>query len=203
MVAAGEVMIKYNTFKRRGGTKSTSGWAVGLAVLLAVLLQSPWAWGQLRVHSGAAKGSGIGHPKALEQRVFLLINEERRKNGLPPLEPDKDLADKARERGDEMIQSHYFSSLNPDKSIKRYDKEEPAWSRRQAKPGEDVFMGLENDYSDVETAARLVVNSLLGTPGPRYNILNADYSRLGLAASIQGKESYITLEFGGAKNAQP
>ncbi|MCL4502931.1 MAG: hypothetical protein M1438_13945, partial [Deltaproteobacteria bacterium] len=62
--------------------KSTKRWAMVLAVVTAVFLCPPSAWGQLRIHSGAAKGGGE-HPKALEQRVFQLTNEARRKNGLP------------------------------------------------------------------------------------------------------------------------
>ena len=42
----------------------TTKWALGLAVLLAALLQAPLAWGQLRTHSGAARSS-LEHPKEL------------------------------------------------------------------------------------------------------------------------------------------
>ncbi len=104
----------------------TTKWALGLAVLLAALLQPPLAWGQLRIHSGAAK-SGIEHPKELEQRVFQFTNEARRKNGLSPLEPDKTLMTLARGKSDDMIKRHYFSHPDPEgKTIKeRYAEVKP------------------------------------------------------------------------------
>ena len=45
-------------------------WAVALPVLLAFLLFSPLAWGQLRTRSGALNLTGaILHPKDLERKI--------------------------------------------------------------------------------------------------------------------------------------
>ena len=100
---------------------------MGLAVLLAVSLQQPVAWGQLRTKSGAVK-SGIEHPKDLERRVFQLTNEARRKNGLPALEPDATLTTMARNKSDDMAKRHYFSHTSPEGKtiIDHYDEEKPA-----------------------------------------------------------------------------
>ena len=77
--------------------KSNLKWTTALVVLLAALLHLPSAWGQVRVQSGAlSRSSGILHPKELERRIFQLTNEARRKNGLPALDADNDLAVKAR-----------------------------------------------------------------------------------------------------------
>ena len=180
--------------------KSATSWAMGLAVVLAVLLQQPGAWGQLRTKSGAAK-SGIEHPKALEQRVFRLTNEARGKNGLPPLGQDKELATRARQKGDDLIKNRHPSQTDRDslakRSLKDYGKEEAATIGRGGKPGENIHMGSNDDYSDVETAARLIVNGFMGNAGLRSNILNPAFTSLGVGASIQGKESYVIQEFGG------
>ncbi len=58
-------------------------------------------------------------------------------------------------------------------------------------------MGSKDDYSDTETAARLIVNGFMGNPGLRSNILNPALTRLGVGASIKGEESYVIQEFGG------
>ena len=178
--------------------KSTPKWALGLAVITAVLLCLHSAWGQLRTHSGALKG-GTEHPKALEQRVFQLTNEARRKNGLPPLDQDKALTTLAREKGDDLIKQHYFSQTDPTGNMKleRFDQHEPAWIGKRGKPGENIHMGLKNDYSEVETAARLIVNGFMGSPAHRSNILNPAFTHLGVGASIKGKESYVIQEFTG------
>lgn len=170
-------------------------WSGGLAVLLTVLLQQQIAWGQLRIHSGAA-AYGIEHPKVLEHRIFELTNEARLKNGLAPLDLDKDLSVKAWEKGEDLIKSHYFRNSQPGKSRKRFDSEEPAISGAGGKVGENIHMGLKQDYSDVNAASRLVVNYFMGSP-LRANILNPAWTRMGVGVSIQGEESYVIQEFGG------
>jgi uncharacterized protein YkwD len=173
---------------------------MGLAVITAVFLYLPSAWGQLRIHSGAAK-SGVEHPKALEQRVFHLTNEARSKNGLPPLDLDKALTTMARQKGDDLIKSHRVSQSDHDPLAKRsldsYGKEEPAKIGWGGKPGENIHMGSKDDYSDIETAARLIVNGFMGNSGLRSNILNPAFTHLGIGVSIKGKESYIVQEFAG------
>lgn len=184
--------------------KATMRWAIGLAVIAAVLLNLPSAWGQLRTHSGAAK-SGGDHPKALEQRVFQLTNEARRTNGLPPFDQDKALTTLARQKGDDLIKNHRVSQSAQDplakRSLKSYGKEEPAKIGWGGKPGENIHMGSKDDYSDVETAARLIVNGFMGNSSLRSNILNPGFTHLGVGASIKGKESYVVQEFSGNEPA--
>lgn len=184
--------------------KSTSTWAVALAVLLAALLQQPAAWGQLRTKSGAAKGS-FEHPKALEQRVFQYTNEARRKHGLVPLEPDKTLVTLARKKSDDMIKRHYFSHTDPDgKNIRDlYAAAGPAAGEKMAGLGENICMGGRNDYDDTETEARSIVDGFMVSPGHRKNILEPAYTHLGIGISTQGKERFVTQSFGRIFNKQP
>lgn len=183
--------------------KSATPWTLVLAVLIAALLQQPLAWGQLRTKSGAVK-SHSEHPSALEKRVFQLTNEARRKNGLPPLEPDKKLTTLARGKGQDLIKSHYFSRMERDrKKVEQFDKTEPAKIGWAGKPGENIHMGSKHDYSDIETAARLIVDGFMGNPVHRQNILNPAFTQVGVGVSIQGKESYVVQEFGGKEATPP
>jgi uncharacterized protein YkwD len=168
-----------------------------LMAFLAVILPQSEAWGQLRTKSGAVK-SGVDHPKALENRVFHLTNEARRKNGLPPLGQDSQLTALAREQGDRLIKEHRFIQADRQRENKlpQYDREEPAKIGYAGKPGENIHMALKDDYSDIETAARLIVNGLMGSPALRSNILNPTFTHLGVGVCIKGKESYVVQEFG-------
>ena len=144
----------------------TTKWALGLAVLLAALLQPPWAWGQLRIHSGAAKSS-LEHPKELEQRVFQFTNEARRKNGLPPLEPDQTLMTLARGKSDDMIKRHYFSHPDPEgKTIKEHYAEVKPTHGGMVGLGENIVCrrkkSLRRHY-DCRPGHR---GRLYGLPGP-------------------------------------
>ncbi len=179
--------------------KSAAPWALGLAVLSAALLLPPWAWGQMRTHSGAlTRQSGIEHPKELERRIFQLTNEARRKNGLPTLERDETLMAAARDKSDDMARRHYFSHTNPEGKtmIDRFDEEKPAKIGLMGKVGENIHMGQRNDYSDTKTAARVIVDSWMLSPGHRQNILNPAYTHLGVGVAVKGKECYATQSFG-------
>jgi uncharacterized protein YkwD len=175
-----------------------------LAVLVAALLQPSLAWGQLRIHSGAVKSSA-NHPKALEKRIFHLTNEARRKNGLPAFDQDDTLTAQAREKSDEMIKSHRISQSDRDRErkIDRFGKEEPAKIGWSGKPGENIHMGFKDDYSDIEVAARLIVNGFMASTALRSNILNPAFTHLGVGVSIKGKESYVAQEFGPNERRSP
>ncbi len=182
---------------------SASKWVMGLAVLLAALLPQPFAWGQLRTHSGAAK-SGIEHPRELEQRVFQFTNEARRKNGLSPLEPDKTLATLAREKSDDMIKNHYFS--HPDSSGKtirdRYAEVRPTVGGMVA-VGENISSQGKNAFDDTTTAARRIVDGFMVSPGHRQNILQPAYTHLGIGIAVKDKECFVTQSFGVSANKKP
>ncbi len=174
--------------------KAAAIWAM---MLMTVLFQDAVAWGQLRVRSGAVR-SGAEHQRTLERRVFQLTNEARRRQHLSPLELDGSLTSQARARGVELAREHRINQGDGGREagIKQYDQEEPARIRLAGRPGENIHMGYKDDYADVETAARLIVNGFMGSLPQRGNILNPAYTRMGVGVALQGKESYVIQEFG-------
>jgi len=196
-------MSSLNIWRGRTRMKSNQKWFAALAVLLAALLYLPSAWGQVRVKSGAlSKSSGILHPKELERRIFQLTNDARRKNRLPPLSPDDSLALKAREKSDDMLKKNYFSHTSPEgKTIKdRMQEEKPASYRTVSRIGENIYMGSRFDYSiDVKTQARMIVDGWMTSPGHRKNMLEPNYTHLGVGVAARGKDCYATQIFAGMK----
>ena len=183
--------------------KSNLKWTAALAVLLAALLHLPLAYGQVRTTSGAlSKSSGILHPKELERRIFQLTNEARRKNGLPSLDSDNDLAVKAREKSDDMLMNNYFSHTSPEgKTLKdRFQEEKPASFQTISRIGENIYMGARFDYStDIKTQARMIVDGWMTSPGHRRNILDPNYTHLGVGVSAKDKMCYATQIFSQVK----
>jgi uncharacterized protein YkwD len=179
--------------------QSNLKWSMALPLLLAVLLYSPLAWGQLRTHSGARSLSGaIQHPKNLEHKIFLFTNEARRQHGLPALDPDDNLKAKAREKCDDMLKNHYFSHTSPGgKTFKdRITEEEPAVARTMSRAGENIYMGARFDYAvDLVTQARLIVDGWMTSPGHRRNMLDPNYTHMGIGVAARGKECYATQIF--------
>ena len=183
--------------------KSNLKWTAALSVLLAALLHLPLAWGQVRTTSGAlSRSSGILHPKELERRVFQLTNEARRKNGLPSLDSDNDLAVKARAKSADMLTNNYFSHTNPEgKTLKdRMQEEKPASYRTISRIGENIYMGARFDYSvDVKTQARMIVDGWMTSPGHRKNILDPSYTHMGVGVAAKDKMCYATQIFAQVK----
>ena len=184
--------------------KSNLKWTAALAVMLAAWLFLPSAWGQVRVKSGAlSRSGGILHPKELERRIFQLTNDARRKNGLPSLDWDNSLAVKAREKSDDMLTNNYFSHSSPDgKTLKdRFQDEKPASIRNISRIGENIYMGARLDFStDIKTQARLIVDGWMTSPGHRRNILDPNYTRLGVGVGAKDKMCYATQIFAGMKS---
>ena len=183
--------------------KSNLKWTAALAVLLAALLHLPLAWGQVRITSGASsKSSGILHPKELERRIFQLTNEARRKNGLPSLDSDNDLMVKARGKSDDMLKNNYFGHTSPEgKTLKdRMQEEKPASFKTISRIGENIYMGSRFDYTvDVKTQARMIVDGWMTSPGHRRNILDPNYTRLGVGVAAKDKMCYATQIFAQVK----
>ena len=183
--------------------KSNLKWTAALSVLLAALLYLPSAWGQVRTKSGAlSKSSGILHPKELERRIFQFTNEARRKNGLPPLDSDNDLMVKARCKSDDMLKNNYFSHTSPEgETLKdRIQEEKPASYRTISRIGENIYMGARFDYStDIKTQARMIVDGWMTSPGHRRNILDPNYTHLGVGVSAKDKMCYATQIFSQVK----
>jgi uncharacterized protein YkwD len=184
--------------------KANLKWITVLAVMLAAWLLVPSAWGQLRIRSGAtSKSSGILHPRELERRIFQLTNEARHKDGLPSLDWDSSLAVKAREKSDDMLKNEYFSHTSPDgKTLKdRLQEEKPASIRNISRIGENIYVGARLDYStDIKTQARLIVDGWMTSPGHRRNILDPQYTDLGVGVAARDKKCYATQVFAGKKS---
>jgi uncharacterized protein YkwD len=168
--------------------------AVTLALLLTLILGLPPAWGQLRV---IRNPRGKTHPvylKEVERRIYQLTNEERRKKHLSLLDKDDALAGTARAHSDDMLARNFFSHVNPDGKAPQ-DRIAPAYSSTMARTGENIWSGHGYDYSNSKLMARVIMDSWMTSPGHRANLLNPNYTHLGVGVSVQGQEIRATQNF--------
>src|SRR5699024_6465494 len=97
-----------------------------------------------------------------EQEVVNLMNEEREKNGLEPLEIDKELSSVAREKSSDMQEINYFDHNSP-----TYGSPFDMLHQFQidhTSAGENIAKGQPNPEE--------VVNAWMNSEGHRENILN-------------------------------
>jgi|SRR5208283_5378445 len=158
---------------RQSGSKSLTKALTPIScVLLAVL---GFARGAYPQQSSDAAG---------EQRIYALINQERVKAGLPPLQFDERLAQAARKHTQLMVHNDSLSH--------QLDGEEPLQLRvsdenvRCDHDGENIALD-----SDLEVAHAMLMQS----PPHRENILGPQFNAVGIGVVKSDELIYITEDF--------
>lgn len=117
-----------------------------------------------------------GAPTSQELEMLKLINQARAKNNAPPLQIDMQITNVARIKAQDMIDNNYFSHYSPKYGSPFNMLKSFGISYVQA--GENIA-GNQN----VQAAH----NSLMNSPGHRKNILNPDYTHIGLGIKNGGR----------------
>lgn len=118
-----------------------------------------------------------------EQEVIRLVNEIRKENGLKPLTHNWELSRVARFKSQDMKDNKYFSHTSPVYGTPFQMIKNFGISFRSA--GENIAKG----YSSPQA----VVNGWMNSSGHRANILNANYTQIGVGYVAGG--NYWTQMF--------
>ena len=122
---------------------------------------------------------------ASEDRMFQLLNDERRKAGLRPLVRDPAIDQVARAYSTTMLQRGFFSHETP-------EGQSPFDRMRAA--GIDFVVAGEN-LALAPTVA-LAHQGLMDSPGHRANILRPEFGRVGIGAAVaDGRGRMFTQNF--------
>ena len=120
---------------------------------------------------------------SIEQQVLTLTNQERAKEGLKPLATDSALMDSARAKSSDMSNNNYFSHTSPTLGS--------PFDQMKAK-GIQYKAAAENIAMGQRTAAE-VVKGWMESPGHRANIMNGNFTHIGIGYVAQGH--YWTQQF--------
>jgi uncharacterized YkwD family protein len=123
--------------------------------------------------SAPAAAAGL---TAQEQQMLNLVNAERARAGLPALKADPELTKLARLKSQDMIQLNYFSHQSPTYGSPFDMMRRFGITYRTA--GENIA-----GNQSVEAAHRALMNS----PGHRANILNRDFTHIGIGIQTGGR----------------
>jgi uncharacterized YkwD family protein/spore coat assembly protein SafA len=118
----------------------------------------------------------ITQVKSIEAQVIRLVNQERVKQGLKPLKANWELSRVARFKSSDMRDRNYFSHTSPTygspfEMIK-------AFGIRYRASGENIAAG--------QSTASEVMKGWMNSPGHRQNILNANFTEIGVGYSQGG-----------------
>ena len=104
------------------------------------------------------------------KEVVELTNDERTQRGLDPLEMDADLAKAAQNHSDAMASKDFFSHTGANGSSPFERIEDTGYDYSTA--GENIAVGQQTP--------QMVVDSWMGSSGHRANILNPDFTEIGI-----------------------
>ncbi|GAA0413334.1 MAG: CAP domain-containing protein [Bacillota bacterium] len=111
-----------------------------------------------------------------EQEVVDLTNQERAKQGLPALKVDTELSKVAREKSKDMATNGYFSHNSPNYGSPFDMMKQFGISYKTA--GENIAKGQRTPQE--------VVNAWMNSEGHRANIMNANFTHIGVGYVEQG-----------------
>ncbi|WP_093857454.1 CAP domain-containing protein [Tenuibacillus multivorans] len=123
--------------------------------------------------------------KAFEQQVVDLVNQERQKRGLQPLEASVELSDVAREKSRDMANKNYFSHTSPTYGSPFDMMQQFGINYRTA--GENIAMG--------QRSPEQVMNGWMNSDGHRKNILNGNFTHIGVGYVEANGQTYWTQMF--------
>lgn len=122
---------------------------------------------------------------AFEQEVVALTNIEREKQGLQPLQLSEPLSKVARAKSQDMVDNNYFSHQSPTYGSPFDMMKEFGINYRTA--GENIAMGHRTPEQ--------VVQGWMNSEGHRANILNGNFTHIGLGYVEANGSTYWTQMF--------
>lgn len=123
-----------------------------------------------------------------ELQVVKLVNQERAKAGLSPLQLDKDLSHVARVKSADMRDNQYFAHDSPTYGSPFEMMDRFGVSYRYA--GENIAAG--------QRSPEAVMEAWMNSPGHRQNIMNPNYTHIGVGYVSGGSyQHYWTQQFVG------
>jgi uncharacterized YkwD family protein len=126
--------------------------------------------------SSLPKTGDVQRLTAEEQEMLNLINQARAQNNAPPLKVDMQVTNVARIKAQDMIDNNYFSHDSP-KYGNPFDMLK-SFGIGFIQAGENIA-----GNTDVQKAH----TSLMNSPGHRENILNPNYTHIGLGIKNGGR----------------
>ncbi|MFI5754107.1 CAP domain-containing protein [Streptomyces sp. NPDC051569] len=124
-------------------------------------------------------------PNAAESAVLTLVNKERARVGCGPLRADSGLGALAQNFSDDMAERGFFDHTDPDGKTP-WDRADKAGVKNLG--GENIARG--------QATAQAVMDAWMNSEGHRANILNCDYTRIGVGVRTGSGGPWWTQDFG-------
>ena len=137
------------------------------------------------IYPGQSLNIPNNHYQSVEQQVVNLVNAERAKVGIKPLTSDWELARVAQFKSEDMRDNRYFDHNSPLYGTPFQMMK--SFGINYGYAGENIAAG--------QTTAESVMKDWMNSPGHRTNILNGQYTQIGVsfAESRTGQRFYVQV----------
>lgn len=122
---------------------------------------------------------------SMAQQVVELVNNERAKYGLAPLAVDSSVSKVAQAKSEDMRDNNYFSHTSP--TYGSPFEMLKAFGVNYSSAGENIAKG--------QKTAQAVVEAWMNSEGHRENILNSNYTKIGVGYATGNGTTYWTQMF--------
>lgn len=120
----------------------------------------------------------------IEQRLFDLTNEQRRRGRLPPLVEAESLSVAARRHSEDMLRRRFFSHVNPDRQTPA-DRINAILRWTAPDTAENLWMRSGRwSAANLAVVVNEAIAQLMASREHRANILNRRYSHLGVGVAM-------------------
>lgn len=132
--------------------------------------------------------------REIEQAVFRAINETRAANGVAAVEWFEPVAEMARLRAREVLETGEFCHVS-----RKYGSCTDMYNRAGLKysDGADISAGSDSLAPDIESLAKRLVNSWLTSPGHRPVLLGRKFKQVGVGAAYTDRPVEVTARDAG------
>ena len=139
-------------------------------------------------------GGGASYLEKAEDIIFDLTNEMRKQNGLPKLKKDDILRETSRQHSADMLARNFFSHGNPD-GLGSDDRIHITHRTLIGLTGENISTNSGYDVHNAREQAEFIVDGWMNSPGHRANILDDEYTHLGVGVATDGYKVMATQNF--------
>ena len=127
----------------------------------------------------------------VEDEIFTATNNERVKAGLQPLKRNSTANGYARSKSLEMLNLNYFDHKSPTNGYISDIAKRDGW--KYSRIGENIYTMTGSSASSASGTA--INNSWMSSPGHKANILNKDYTDIGIGVTYRNNKLYATQTF--------
>lgn len=144
----------------------------------------------------ATPPAGVKYLEKVEDMVIELTNRTRRAHGLAPLSKDDELTGVARAYSDDMLVRRFFDHTDPD-GVTFDERISDQYPQRFWYVGENLWYAAGYNPAQTRQLAQEIVADWMNSPGHRANLLDPDFTHLGVGISFRNHTIRATQEFVG------